>query len=75
MYIIFCVLLSALLTIWVIYLAPLQSIFGTVALNINDWILILLVSFSVIFYIEIQKTLVEVELKERKKSEIYPTRG
>jgi len=74
-YIIGGILSAALLTISVIYLAPLQGIFGTVALNIQDWIVILLVSFSVIFYIEIQKTLVEVELKERKKSEIYPTRG
>jgi len=73
-YIIGGVLSAALLAITVIYWAPLQSIFGTVALNIYDWLVISLVSFSVVFYVEIQKTLVEVELKEREKSEIYPTR-
>lgn len=73
-YIIGGILLAALLTITVIYWTPLQSIFGTVALNVYDWILILIVSMSVIFYVEIQKTLIELEWKERKKSEIYPTR-
>ncbi|MBU0667039.1 MAG: HAD-IC family P-type ATPase [Nanoarchaeota archaeon] len=68
------VILSSLLTIIVIYWAPLQRIFGTVALNVQDWILILLVSLSVIGYVEIQKTLVQVELKEREKMEIHPTR-
>ncbi|MFC2136416.1 cation-translocating P-type ATPase [Bacteroidota bacterium] len=68
------VTLSSLLTITVIYWAPLQRIFGTMTLNVQDWILILVVSLSVIGYVEIQKTLVQVELKERDKMELHPTR-
>ena len=69
------VLLSAILTIMIIYIAPLQKIFGTVSLGLHDWGLIFAVSFSIIFFIEIQKTLLQAEFKEREKMEIYPTRG
>jgi len=69
------VLLAALLTFAVVYWAPLQNIFGTVALGIYDWIIILVVSSSVMFFMEIQKTILQSELKERQKMEIYPTRG
>lgn len=73
-YIIGGVLLSALLTLTVIYWPPMQAIFGTVSLALKDWILVLLVSFSIIFFLEIQKTLIASEIEERKKVEIYPTR-
>jgi Ca2+-transporting ATPase len=74
-YIIGGVLLSAVLTLAVIYWSPLQAIFGTVSLALKDWIPILTVSFSIIFFLEIQKTLINAEIEERKKVEIYPTRG
>ncbi len=75
LYSIGCFLLVAFLTVLAIYLEPLQSIFGTVGLTGKEWMLILAVSSSVLLYIEIQKTLIEAEVKERKKLEIYPTRG
>ncbi|MFH1828159.1 MAG: HAD-IC family P-type ATPase [Nanoarchaeota archaeon] len=66
--------LAAVLTVLVIYLPFLQNIFGTVALDIKDWIIIIAVSSSAMWIIELQKTLLQAELKERKKMEIHPTR-
>lgn len=68
------VALSSLLTVLVIYLAPLQRIFGTTALNAFDWLLVLSVSLGVVFFVEIQKTLIRSELNELEKMEIHPTR-
>ncbi|HII72168.1 TPA: hypothetical protein HA265_05430, partial [Candidatus Woesearchaeota archaeon] len=60
--------------ILVIYLPPLQAIFGTVSLGMFDWIPIFVVSSSAIIFIELQKTLLQAELREREKMELYPTR-
>ena len=37
------------------YLAPMQSLFGTTAINLNVWLRILLVSSSVLFLVELEK--------------------
>ena len=49
---ILAVLVSASLQLIVVYLPPLQPVFDTASLGILEWILILLVSSSVIFIIE-----------------------
>jgi len=67
--------LSFLATLAVIYIPFMQDIFGTVALSMKEWSIIALVAFSVIFWVEIQKTLIQTEIKEREKTELYPTRG
>jgi Ca2+-transporting ATPase len=69
------VLLAFALTIAVIYLPQLQGIFGTVALNAFDWTLITIVSSAIIFFVELMKFALKIEMKERTKLEIYPTRG
>ena len=74
MYVIGGVIIAALLTFIVIYFPPLQAIFGTMSLPISDWTAILLVSSSVLFFVELQKTILQAELKERARMEIYPTR-
>ena len=66
--------LAAVLTIIVIYVPFLQGIFGTASLGLYDWVPILIVGSSAIFFIELQKTLLQAELKEREKMEIHPTR-
>ena len=66
--------LAAILTVLVIYIPFLQNIFGTAALEIKDWLIILAVSSSAMWIIELQKTLIQTELKEREKMEIHPTR-
>ncbi len=49
---ILAVLVSASLQLIVVYLPPLQPVFDTASLGILEWVLILLVSSSVIFIIE-----------------------
>ncbi len=40
------------------YLAPLQSLFGTMAIDFDIWLRILLVSSSVLFLVELEKYIV-----------------
>jgi len=40
------------------YLAPMQSLFGTTAIDFNTWLCILLVSSSVLFLVELEKYVV-----------------
>lgn len=40
------------------YLAPMQSLFGTAAIDFNTWLRILLVSSSVLFLVELEKHIV-----------------
>jgi len=74
-YVIYGVLIAFILTIGVIYLPALQNIFGTVVLNTFDWVLITIVSSSIILFVELKKFVLRIEMNERKKVEIYPTRG
>jgi len=66
--------ISAALTIAVIYWPPLQAIMGTTALSIEEWIAILLMASTAIFYVELQKTIISSEIEERAKMEMHPTR-
>ena len=50
------------------YLAPMQSLFGTTAIDFNIWLRILLVSSSVLFLVEIEKYFVRhINQKNRKE--------
>jgi len=40
------------------YLAPMQSLFGTAAIDLNIWLRILFVSSSVLFLVELEKFIV-----------------
>jgi len=44
-----------LLQIAVVYIPFLQNVFHTVALSLSDWLIIVAISFSVIFVEEIRK--------------------
>ncbi len=66
---------SVIFTLLVIYWGPAQKIFGTVALGLGEWFSIILISSVIIFFVEIQKTIISSEIKEREKMEIHPTRG
>ncbi|MBU2560703.1 MAG: HAD-IC family P-type ATPase [Nanoarchaeota archaeon] len=59
--------LSALLTIIVIYWAPLQRIFGTTGLTFMDWVPVVCVSASILAYVELKKTFLQAELKEQER--------
>jgi Ca2+-transporting ATPase len=48
---------SVLLQLAVIYLPPLQTVFKTVPLSLNDWVIILIVSSTAFFAMEIVKLL------------------
>ncbi len=41
------------------YLSPMQSLFGTTAIDFNTWFRILLVSSSVLFLVELEKFFVQ----------------
>ena len=47
------------------YLAPMQSLFGTTAIELNVWLRILLVSSSVLFLVELEKYFVRRRAKNR----------
>lgn len=66
----FGVLLSMVLTFVLVYTPVLQTIFGTVPLELFDWIVILIVSSSIIGFIELKKYSINVEMNERKRQEI-----
>lgn len=68
------IFVSFVLTLGVIYFAPLQKIFGTTFLGLMDWFLIISVSVFVIVFVELKKWFLKIELKERKSTEIYLTR-
>ncbi|MGM5482674.1 MAG: cation-translocating P-type ATPase [Nanobdellota archaeon] len=64
------VLVSLGFTIMLLYVPALQSIFGTVALGVFEWILILVVSSSIILFIEFKKYSLKVEMGEKEKLNI-----
>ncbi len=64
------VFLSAAATVLAVYWAPMQGIFSTVALGYKEWVTVVLVSASALFFVEIQKTIVSSEIKEMEKLEI-----
>jgi Ca2+-transporting ATPase len=51
------VLLSVFLQVLIIYLPPLQNIFNTVPLDLNDWVMVLGISSTAFIIPEIWKTL------------------
>lgn len=67
--------LSLIATWAVLYIPAVSSIFGTVPLSLSQWIPILVVTSFVVIYIEIQKTIIESEMKEAERINLHPTRG
>ncbi|MBU0471226.1 MAG: cation-translocating P-type ATPase, partial [Nanoarchaeota archaeon] len=65
---------SVIVTMIVLYFEPARKIFGTVALTFEQWIPVLVVAFSVIFFVEIQKVIINSEIKEHESLDIHPTR-
>lgn len=61
------VLLSLAFTVMLLYVPSLQDIFGTVALGVFEWILVLGVSSSIILFIEFKKYSLKVEMGEQEK--------
>lgn len=61
------VAISFILLLLVVHWIPAQNIFGTVSLNLIDWIMVIGMSSSVLLFREIEKTIVKAEMKERKK--------
>ena len=52
------------------YLAPMQSLFGTAAIDFNTWLPIALVSSSVLLLVELEKLFVRQLLRKRESTEI-----
>jgi Ca2+-transporting ATPase len=65
---------SLFCTLVVIYWQPAQAIFGTLALSIREWVSITIMASMVVVWVEVQKSIVSSEIKEREKMEIYTTR-
>ncbi|MEM4637514.1 MAG: cation-translocating P-type ATPase [Candidatus Woesearchaeota archaeon] len=59
------ILSSVSLQLAVIYIAPLQKIFGTVSIGLNDWIVILIVASFGFILMEISKFFVKEHFKEK----------
>ncbi|MFH1848591.1 MAG: HAD-IC family P-type ATPase [archaeon] len=65
---------SVVLTMMVLYFEPARRIFGTVSLSPGQWIPVLIMALSVIFFVEIQKVIIKSEIKEHEVLDIHPTR-
>ncbi|MFH1424269.1 MAG: HAD-IC family P-type ATPase [archaeon] len=65
---------SFIATLIVIYAPFFQGVFGTVSLALTEWIIIIVAASSILFYREIEKSVLNAEIQERTKSSIYPTR-
>jgi Ca2+-transporting ATPase len=64
------VIYSLLFTFLVVYYPPLQRIFNTVALGPSEVIMILVITFIILMYNEVQKTAINAEIKERESMTI-----
>lgn len=61
------VAISLVLLILTVHWAPAQAIFGTVSLTFVEWLMVVAMASSVLFFREIEKTIVKAEVRERKK--------
>jgi P-type Ca2+ transporter type 2C len=66
----FGVFTSLVLAVMVIYIPQLQAIFGTIPLELVDWLVILVVSSSILLFVELKKYTIKVEMNEKNKLEI-----
>lgn len=65
---------SALCTLVVIYWEPARYVFGTVALSASDWLAIIIMASMVVVWVEVQKSIINSEIRERQRMQIYATR-
>lgn len=66
--------ISILGMLLVLYYPPAQAIFGTVALSFKQWIPILVTASAVVFFVEIQKIIIDSEIAEYEEMNLHPTR-
>lgn len=55
----------------IIYIPVFQVTFGTVPLVLRDWLIVIFTSITVLMFIEVQKTMVNVELKQAIESNLH----
>lgn len=65
-YVLIAIVVLILFQLGFTYLPPLQMLFGTTAIGANVWMLILLVTSSVLFLVEIEKYLMRLLEKRRR---------
>ena len=65
-YVLIAIVVLILFQLGFTYLSPLQMLFGTTAIGSNVWMLILLVTSSVLFLVEIEKYLMRLLEKRRR---------
>lgn len=65
-YVLIAIVVLILFQLGFTYLSPLQMLFGTTAIGSNVWMLILLVTSSVLFLVEIEKYLMRLLEKKRR---------
>lgn len=66
--------LSIVVTLAALYWAPFSNILGTVPLSLGQWLSVLVMGSVVLIFVEIQKTILTAEIKERNSLELHPTR-
>jgi len=66
--------LSILFVVIAVYWLPAQSLLGTTALQLSDWVTAIVVASSVLWFVEIQKTAIATEMRERERLAIHPKR-
>ncbi|PIN87014.1 ATPase [Candidatus Woesearchaeota archaeon CG10_big_fil_rev_8_21_14_0_10_44_13] len=67
------IIYSILFTMLVVYFPPAHKLFETVPLSLSELGTIILVAFGIVFFMEIQKTAINSEIKEREKMQITET--
>jgi Ca2+-transporting ATPase len=61
------VAISLVLLVVTVHWIPAQLIFGTVSLTFLEWVMVIGMASSVLFFREIEKTIIKAEVTERKK--------
>ncbi len=67
-YILIAIVMLILLQLGFTYLAPMQRLFGTASIEPDRWLMIILVSSSVLFLVELEKFLVRLMQANRNKT-------
>lgn len=62
------VIISILSTLMLIYIPYFQPIFGTEALVLKDWLLIIPVSSAILLFVEAKKLILKIEINEYEKN-------
>jgi len=60
-YVLYAITLLILFQLGFTYLAPMQTLFGTTAISLSTWLIIILVASSVLFLVELEKFIVRLK--------------